>query len=342
MNGRQRIGEAVAFGAPDRTPVVAQVFGHAARIGGASLGDYVRDGELLASCQLRALERYGYDAVFAFMDAGVESEAAGSVLHYRDDLYPVVRRHVLGDDGPPALPPIPDPHADGRMPEVLKALSILRRQTGGEVLVTGCVLGPMTLAMQLMGAEKALYLAVDHPGRFEQLLDRAADIAVRFGVAQVEAGAHLPMIFDPSASPAVVPPQFFREFELPRLTRMFAAFASAGAESAWLHIAGPVQPILRYYPEAGVQLANFDYCVDPGEAQAALPTICLDGNMKPLDFCESTPESIGRDAAKLQEAFAARGGFVLSSGCEIPPEAKPENVEALVAAARRGGSPCPS
>ncbi|MGA2224726.1 MAG: uroporphyrinogen decarboxylase family protein [Syntrophobacteraceae bacterium] len=32
--------------------------------------------------------------------------------------------------------------------------------------------------------------------------------------------------------------------------------------------------------------------------------------------------------------FSTRGGFILSSGCEIPPGSKPENVAALVCAAR--------
>ncbi len=45
---------------------------------GVDLRDYVQNGELLARCQIKALERYDYDAVFALMDVGVETEAVGS------------------------------------------------------------------------------------------------------------------------------------------------------------------------------------------------------------------------------------------------------------------------
>ena len=80
MNGIERIRAAVDFETPDRVPVVAQVFGHAATLAGVALRDYVQNGNLLARCQIKALERYDYDAVFALMDVGVETEAVGSAL----------------------------------------------------------------------------------------------------------------------------------------------------------------------------------------------------------------------------------------------------------------------
>ena len=140
-------------------------------------------------------------------------------------------------------------------------------------------------------------------------------------------------VFNPSASPAVVPPAFFREFELPRLARVFRAFAEAGAAANWLHIAGPVSGILAYYPQAVVQIANFDYCVSTEEVASALPTTCVDGNIRPLAFVDAPASAIAADAAALIAAFRERGGFILSSGCEIPPESCAENVSAMVSAA---------
>lgn len=334
MNSLERIRAALGFEKPDRVPVIAQVFGHAAVLAGVSLRDYIRDGELLARCQIQALQRYGYDTVFALMDTSVETEAVGSILTYPRDHYPYVKSYALLDAENLEGISVPDPLQDGRMPELLKAARILRQEVGDDVLVVGCVSGPMTVAVQLLGLETALYLAIDHPERFARLLDFAAEVAIRFAVAQIEAGAHLPIVFDPCASPAVIPPQFFREFELPRLQKVFTAFKKAGAAANWLHIAGPAGPILPFYPQCGVDIANFDYCVSALEAQQAVAHTCLDGNIKPLSFVEATPEVIAEASSRLLNAFASRGGFILSSGCEIPPEAKPENVAAMVSAAR--------
>jgi uroporphyrinogen decarboxylase len=333
MNSLERIARTVRFEPTDRAPVIAQVFGHAATLAGVPLDRYVRDGEVLARCQLDALRRYGYDAVFSVMDVSVEAEAAGATLRYRADQYPVIERYPLAPGGEVDALTVPDPLKAGRMPEMLRALEILRRELRDEVLIVGCVMGPFTLATQLLGMEPAIYLAIDDSDRLERLMDFATDVVVRFAQAQLRAGAHLPVVFDPSASPAVVPPQFFREFELPRLRRVFESLTAAGSAGNWLHIAGPVEPILPYYPQAGVGIANFDYCVAPEEVRRLLPATCVDGNIRPLAFVEATAAEISAQAEGLLAAFADRGGFILSSGCEIPPESAPQNVAAMVGAA---------
>jgi len=334
MNSIERIASTLKFEKPDRVPVIAQVFGHAATVAGLDLGEYIRDGELLARGQIRALDCYGYDAVFALMDTYVETEAVGSVLTYFKNKYPVVKSYALDQDTDPDTLSVPDPHHAGRMPALLNAAGILREEVGDEVLVVGCVLGPLTVATQLLGIEKALYLAIDDPERFSRVLDFATDVVIRFGKAQIDAGVHLPVVFDPSASPAVIPHRFFSEFELPRLARLFSALKAHGAAANWLHIAGAVGQILPFYPGAGVDIANFDYCVSPLVAQEALDKTVLDGNIKPWSFVEAAPEEITLESSRLLDQFAHRGGFILSSGCEIPPESRQENVAAMVMATR--------
>lgn len=334
MNGLQRVAAALQLQETDQVPVMAQVFGHAAMLAGVPLCDYVRDGEILARCQIQALRQYGYDAVFSVMDANVETEAAGSILRYSRSQYPVVERYAFAENTDWDGLAVPDPTQAGRMPEMLKALTILRHEVGDEVVVVGCILGPFTVATQLLGMERTLYLALDDPARFQILLTFATSVVIRFGLAQLRAGAHLLLVFNPSASPAVIPPNFFREFELPKLRQVFQALAEAGALANWLHIAGPAAPILQYYANAGVHLANFDYVVSAAEAKDKLPLTCLNGNIKPLLFVDGSPQEIERAALDLLRAFSDRRGFILSSGCEIPPEAKPGNVAALANAAK--------
>lgn len=334
MNGLERVVATLAFEQTDRTPVIPQIFAHAAVLAGVPIADYVRDGALLARCQIDAARHYGSDAVFAFMDAGLEAEALGAVLAYHDDQYPQVVSPALAPEAVVKGLSTPDPQRDGRMPELLRATTLLRAEFDGELPVVAVVAGPMTLAEQLMGAETALYLAIDEPQRFEELLDFATRIALRHGRALLAAGAQVALVFDPAASPDVVPPALFRELLLPRLKELFAAFKEAGALATWLHIAGPTEPILGYYPQAGVDIANLDYAVDPLRAREILPRTCLDGTVKPLSFVLGSPGEIVAEGRRLVELFGAGGGFILSSGCEIPPEARPENIAALVAAVR--------
>ncbi|MDR3589850.1 MAG: uroporphyrinogen decarboxylase family protein [Negativicutes bacterium] len=333
MNSVQRVTAAVRFARPDRTPVIPQIFGHAATFCGVPLRDYCLDGKTLAECQLKALAFYGYDAVFAITGVGVEAEALGAQLEYRDQLYPFVRSYPFSALTNLSGIKIPDPARAGRMPQVVQSLQLMRREVGDEALVVGCVLGPTTLAAQLMGLEPALFLAADQPDDFENLLDFCVTVLTVYGKAQLDAGAHLVLIFDPCASTEVVPPQFFREMEMPRLREMFDRFNRSGALAAWLHVAGKAEEILRYYPQAGVEIANFDYDTSPATLQDLLPGVCANGNLKSLSFIEDAPATVGKAAQELLEDFSRRGGFILSSGCEIPPEAKVKNIQAMVAAA---------
>lgn len=329
MNSLERLLAAARFEATDRTPFMPQLFGLAARAAGVGLDAYVRGGHLMAECQLRQQERLGNDAVFAFSDLGVETEALGSRLKYYEHQYPEVVDYALAPGDDPARLNLPDPTRDGRMPGGLDALGVMRRALGDTVMVAGGVAGPMTLAAQLYGAEKALFLAMDDRPRFEAALDLAVTVASRYGAAQLAAGAHMVMVLDPMASPAVVPPEFFRELLLPRLQRLMAGLHAAGTLTTWLNIAGPTAPILPHYADIGAAIATFDYYVEPATAHSLLPHTCLLGNLTSLDFLAPSPQALTAQARQLIAAFAARGGYILSSGCEIPPEAGEGNVAAL-------------
>lgn len=333
MNGLERIRAAIRLEPTDRFPFAPQLFGHAAVTGEVGLAAYLRDGRLLAECQLREREAFGGDAVFAFMDFGVETEALGSRLKYYDNQYPDVVGYVLAPPDDPARLLPPDPAQAGRMPEILRAAGLLRAACGETTFVAGAVAGPMTLATQLYGTETALFLAADEPVRFAAALDLAAATTLRFGAAQLAAGAHGIVIFDPAASPAVVPATFFRQHLLPHCKHLAAGLRAAGAQIIWLNIAGPTAAILPHYAEIGADIATFDYYVDADMAQRLLPHTCLAGNLKSLDFLDPAPAAIGKQVADLATAFAGRGGFILSSGCEIPPEAARANLLALAVAA---------
>ena len=75
----------------------------------------------------------------------------------------------------------------------------MRRRLGDDALVAGAVAGPMTTSAQLYGIENALYLAIDDPPRLAAALDFATRLAIAYGLAQLDAGAHAVIVFEPAA-----------------------------------------------------------------------------------------------------------------------------------------------
>ncbi len=338
MNGLQRIQATVAFQPADRVPCMPLVFGHAAVVAGVPLSDYLRDGDCLAQCQLAAQDRYGYDAVYAFMDTFVETEAIGSTLHYSPNLYPQVAQYALRSSEVPSRLKMPDPTRDGRMPEVLKAAAALHHAAGDRLLVVGTVTGPMSQATTYMALEEALYFLVDAPEAFLQVLDHATDVAIAFGLAQIRAGVQAMVVVDPSSSPAVIPPALFHAHVLPRQAKIMAAFRDAGV-LVWLDIAGPIAPLLAALPDTGPDIVTLDYEVSLTEGKRQLPHTCLAGNIRSLDFVLATPGQLFDEACAARAEVGTRGGLLLSSGSEVPLEAKPENLHAMLAACA-ADAPC--
>lgn len=320
----------------DRPPVVPQIFAHAARVAGRSVDDYLASPTIAAECQLAAWRHYGLEAVFAVLDLTVEAEALGGTVARRHEIYPAVINPPFTPDRDFSRLALPDPATAGRMPAVIDMVTQMRAGVGDAAVLIGLVQGPMTGAVQLVGMERTLFLAADEPDRFLHLLNYATGIARAFGLAQLAAGADMVLVFDPAACPEIVPAGMFREMIGPRVAQLAAAFKQAGAKANWLHIAGQTAAILPLYSAFGIDIGNVDYCVDIGRVQDALrdDTLCLNGNIRPLSFVTDGADSIRQAADALLARFDGRGGFILSSGCEIPPEAEEANIAAMIAAAR--------
>ena len=334
MNSLERVRQTLDLKPADRPPVLPQIYGWAAGLAGVRLRDYATDGLTIARCQLGALAEFDHDGVFAVSDNSIEAEALGCRVEIPPDAYPYVREPCLKNPLQlDRLSPL-DPEKDGRMPEILKACRLLREAVGRETLVLGNVLGPVTVAGQTMGLERLLYLVADDPDGFRAVLDFAAAVTLSYARAQLKAGAHAAVVYEPSASPAVIPRSVFETFVRPVLQRVMAGLRAEGAFCRWLHIAGPTQSILPRYQEIGADLATFDYQVPVGAALDLLPETCLIGNLKPYLFINGSEEEVAGEAGDLLSATAGRGGLILSSGCEIPLQARPENIRALVRAVR--------
>lgn len=63
--------------------------------------------------------------------------------------------------------------------------------------------------------------------------------------------------------------------------------------------------------------------------------ICICGDLPATLLSLGTPEEVDAYCERLIREVGRGGGFILSSGCSTPPDAKPENVRAMVDAVRK-------
>jgi uroporphyrinogen decarboxylase len=321
--------QAIELMKPEIMPAAPQVLAWAARTAGIPVCRYVTKAEVMAECLLQSYLQFRYDLLMVGADNSVEAEALGATLEYPENDYPyVVGRRKLNELTSIQLP---DPAKAGRMPVILGACSLLRRQLQNEVPIVGKVTGPMTIAGQLLGLETLLYLIIDDPAKFQQILSLTAQVSILHGQALLAAGAHGIVLLEPAGSPSVLPAAVFHNYLAPLLRDIFSAYAASGACLRWLHITGPAGKILPYYKDIPVNLVGLDYVVSPFEAVKLLPGVCFIGNIKPYLFVSGSEEKIREEVHALSH-FS--GQLIRSSGCELPLDARPEYVKAFMAAKR--------
>jgi hypothetical protein len=96
-------------------------------------------------------------------------------------------------------------------------------------------------------------------------------------------------------------------------------------------------PLLKNLPRRKCIL-NLDGTSDMYKAKEILgDDMCLMGDVPAALLKLGEPDEVDDYCRRLIKDLGADGGFILSSGCTIPPDAKPENVKAMIQSVERHG-----
>lgn len=129
-----------------------------------------------------------------------------------------------------------------------------------------------------------------------------------------------------------ISPKMFDELAFPSLRRLVDKIAAAGI-SPILHCDGNWDLNLKQLRElpAGRCLVQFDGHTDIFKAKEVLgDRICIMGDVPADMLVLGSPTEVDEYCHRLIEEVGKGGGFVMGAGCEIPPNARPENVRAML------------
>ena len=125
----------------------------------------------------------------------------------------------------------------------------------------------------------------------------------------------------------------FRRIENP------AAIRARGGRLS-IHVCGKTTHVIGRLAETGAHIVEFDALTDFDTAwQAAQGKTCLLGNVDvPAVITFGTEQQVVEECRwRLEKVRQANGGFILSSGCAISPNAPAANLRAMVASAQEYG-----
>lgn len=342
MSPKERVNAFLSGQPMDRIPVAPLLLNHPARVLGVPVKQTNSNGELLGKAHVAAFRKYGQDFITILTCTANVSEAMGAKLFFPED--DVARLDQPGmksldevDDLRPA-----DPYKDGRLPLYLEATELAVREVGHEVFVFTLPSGPFTVASQLRGVDSFMRELYKDPERIHKLLDVCTESIINFIDAIVKAGG-VPCLAEPVASGSLISKKVFREFNVPCLERIYERVHSYGLPAV-IHICGNAKPIMEPWLDSGPDLISVDwptgldwYADNYGDRCPAL------GNVTPADtMLLGTPEKVMAEARDcIEKGSRIKKGYILGTGCEVPLNSRPENILALVEAARIYGQDWP-
>ncbi|MCL5942706.1 MAG: uroporphyrinogen decarboxylase family protein [Actinobacteria bacterium] len=301
-----------------------------AALSGTTVRSNMCDGAVKAASAVSYVEEYGPDAVFHIGDVAVEAEAMGVSVGFPEENMPEVLAPLVREPGDIHRLRMPDfTGPAGRTGVDVECVRLLA-QRFPQLPVFAQVTGPFTIASALVGHERACRLTVTDRPFLQRLLDVCTEVTLGFARAQLEAGGTILWIGEPMGS--LLSPSTFAALCVPPLQRIVAA---CGVMSI-LHVCGNTSAHLRTLADTGVQGLSLDSAVDLPTAARALPgDVVLMGNIHPVAVARfGTPDSVRAAADTLLDAMDGFDNFILSTGCSTPVDSPPENIKALIAAAR--------
>ncbi|MCL2880415.1 MAG: uroporphyrinogen decarboxylase family protein [Treponema sp.] len=336
MNSYERVLSAIRGEGYDYTPVVPLIIQNTMEVSGIPHSVYSTDGKAMAESQLAALKMYGYDSVYVSTDNAILAEAMGSSLRFPYDEPPQFVTRCL-DGEKIDLTKIArklDPANDGRMPVILTATEIAKKELSHNVFVkTNFDSGPFSVACALRGEERLFLDLYDDPDAVFDLLAITLTEVIRYGKAIATAGADALAMGDSSA--VLIGRQMYEKFAFPSECEVIQALQKETGLPVFLHICGNAMPILDLMGKTGADVLEIDYQCDMHDAfKITGCSTTLEGNVHPTEIMlRGTAEDVYTASVKCIQASSGKR-LLLSAGCEIPRKTPVRNVRAMIRASR--------
>ncbi|MEG0874104.1 MAG: MtaA/CmuA family methyltransferase [Clostridiales bacterium] len=295
---------------------------------GASFPEANYEAATMAKLAAGAHSILGFDAVRVPFCQTIESEALGCKLQDGGkEGMPSIGTHPYSVDD--EIPSLDDLVSKGRIPVVAEAVKLLKESVGDEVAVLGGIVGPFSIATNLLGLMNIMMAVVMEPKKLEPWLELAGDAATIYGDALIEAGADGIVIEDMMASMDMISPQIYHDLAGPYMKRLVDRL---GDIPTILHICGKVNKLVVDMIDTGVSAFSVDTNIDIADIQDKIAksgkTVMVVGGIDAVNTLFYGTE-IGPTTEEGTKAIKA-GFNLLAPSCSIPPATPVTKLRAMV------------
>jgi len=294
--------------------------------------ELVQTPELAAEVTLQPIRRFDFDAAILFSDILVVAEAMGQGYHFREKGGVEMEFALRSAADIERLEP---EAVVERLQYVAAALPMIKNALGLRTALLGFAGSPWTLANFMLegGSAKehtiAKRLFFTEPQLFRVLAQKLTRAVTAFLQLQIDSGVDAVQIFDSLAG--VLPGNAYESASAQWIRQIISelngnvpviVFAK-GCHSNWGALV-----------DTGAHVLGIDWTIRLGDLRTRVPaSVGLQGNLDPF-LLTTAPQIVDAETRTILNEMRHRDGFIFNLGHGVPPNAKLENIEALLATVR--------
>ena len=339
LNSRERVLKLFRKKKIDRIPVfsgMGNVTVHGLEKYGWKFTEIHKDAGKLASIAASTFQLFGFECAVVPIDMAVEAEALGAEVnfypHRTDVIYPTILKKLVEKVAELDLKLPSELGKAGRIPLIVEAIRFLKEEVGDQVAIGAWVLGPYTLAGQIIELDDLTKMTLKKPEAVSKVLDILGEFLVSITKIYKNAGADYITVREMGACGDMLSPRIFTSLIKPHLQRTFAEMESPKV----LHICGDTNTIVEEMVTCGADAISVDQKNNLKESRNKIgPDVILLGNLDPFNvLVRGKPTDIEKAVKEIIDS----GANAVWPGCDIWPTVPKENMKALVTAVIKHGN----
>lgn len=292
---------------------------------GISVNELISSADNHAKGMKAIAERCNIGASLNMMDLSVEAEAFGAKIYFTDNEIPTVIEGIINDIDQVSQISVPEIgiartgiFIDG----VKKAKEIIT-----DIPVFCGVIGPYSLASRLFDMTELMYACYDSPDEVKILIDKASEFIINYINAFKSVCADGVILAEPAAG--MLSPPLADEFSVPFVKRIFESVNSDDFMLCYHNCGNYAADMLEGISTVNADIYHFGNAVNLKKSLEFLPTDSIVmGNVDPVLLRTGTAEEVSSEVERIFNECSAYSNFMLSTGCDVPANAKWENIDA--------------
>lgn len=270
-------------------------------------------------------ERCEIGASLNMMDLSVEAEAFGAEIVFKDHDVPTVKKGIIDDIMDAENITVPKV-GEGRTSICIEGIKKAKEEINNIPVFCG-VIGPYSLAGRLFDMTELMMECYDSPDEVKILLSKASEFIADYINEFKKAGADGVIIAEPAAG--LLSPSLNAEFSAPFVKEIIEKVNDENFVICYHNCGDAVGDMTDEIAQYGADIYHFGNAVKLCDIIPKMPkdSIVM-GNVDPVLFRHGTPQDIIKETERVYAECSQYDNFMLSSGCDIPAEAKWENIDA--------------